>query len=60
MNYGKKFLYIIVSALGMYIIISGLAFATGHFAGHSGPSAYGLIVAGILITIWGLSKLKKA
>ena len=60
MNYRKKFLYILVSALGMYIIISGIAFKTGYFAGHSEFSSYVLMVAGVLITLWGLSKLKRS
>ena len=60
MNYGKKFLYILISAFGMYIIISGIAFKTGYFHGHSGASSYVLMIAGALITIWGLGKLKRS
>ena len=44
----------------MYIIISGIAFKTGYFAGHSDFSSYVLMVAGVLITLWGLSKLKRS
>lgn len=58
MNYGKKFLYILASALGMYVIISGIAFKTGYFPGHQGASNYVLMLVGAIITIWGLNKLK--
>ncbi len=60
MNYGQKIKYILISAVGMYVIISGIAFKVGYFPGHSGSSAIGLIVAGVIITIWGLAKLKNA
>ena len=59
MNYGKKFLYILASALGMYVIISGIAFKTGYFPGHSANSSYVLMIVGAIIPIWGLNKLKR-
>lgn len=57
MNYGKKFLYIMMSAFGMVIAITGICYKTGYFTGHEGNSSYVLIVAGLLIMIYGLKKL---
>lgn len=59
MNYGKKFLYIILSAVGMLIAIIGIAYKTGYFPGHEGNSAYGLLFAGLVLTIFGLVKLHR-
>ena len=59
MNYGKKFLYIMLSAAGMIVAITGICYKTGYFPGHSVTSAYALIVIGVLITILGLVNLNK-
>ena len=57
MNYGRKFLYIIISAAGMMIAITGLAYKTGYFPGHSDSSAYMFLGVGLAITILGLINL---
>ena len=57
MNYGKKFLYIMLSAAGMMIAIMGIAYKTGYFPGHTGNNAYGLLFAGLVLTVYGLIKL---
>lgn len=59
MDYGKKFLYIMLSAAGMMIAIIGIAYKTGYFPGHSSTGAYGLMAVGIIITILGLMNLRK-
>ncbi|MDO4834349.1 MAG: hypothetical protein Q4A40_04865 [Bacillota bacterium] len=59
MNYGKKFLHIIMAAVGMLICIVGIAYRTGYFPGHSNAGAMFFIVAGAIITISGLAKMKK-
>ncbi|MDD4200191.1 MAG: hypothetical protein PHS19_02245 [Eubacteriales bacterium] len=58
MNYGKKFLHIIMAAAGMMICIMGIAYKTGYFPGHSNASAILLIVAGAVITVFGLLRTK--
>ncbi|MDO4177285.1 MAG: hypothetical protein Q4D99_07455 [Bacillota bacterium] len=58
MNYGKKFLHIIMAAAGMMICIMGIAYKTGYFPGHSNASAMFFIVAGAIIAIFGLAKMK--
>ena len=58
MNYGKKFLHILIAAFGMYVIITGIAFKTGYFSGHTGNSSYLLMLVGLIIMVWGLMKLK--
>ncbi|MDO4869682.1 MAG: hypothetical protein Q4A65_05280 [Bacillota bacterium] len=57
MNYGKKFRYILTAAAGMMIAIIGIAYKTGYFSGHEGNSAYGLVVCGLVIMVYGLAKL---
>ncbi len=59
MNYGKKFKYIMIAAAGMFIAITGIAFKTGYFPGHSDFSAYILLVLGTFFTIYGLIQLSK-
>ena len=57
MNYRKKFCYIMIAAIGMFIAITGIAYKTGYFPGHTGTSAYGLLFAGLVLTVFGLIKL---
>ena len=57
MNYGKKLLCIIMSAIGMYIMSMGWAFKIGYFQGHSQTSAYFLLIFGLVVTVFGLYKL---
>ena len=59
MNYGKKFLFIMLSAAGMMIAITGIAYKTGYFPGHSTASAYACLIIGVLITVLGLANLRK-
>ena len=59
MNYKKKFLYIIISAIGMLIAIIGIAYKTGYFSGHSVTSAYVCMAFGLVLTIMGLMNLRK-
>ena len=59
MNYGKKFLYIMLSAAGMMIAITGICYKTGYFPGHSDSSAYLCLGIGLAITILGLANLNK-
>ncbi len=59
MNYGKKFLYIMATALGMTVAITGICYKTGYFPGHSETSAFALIVIGVLLTVLGLMNLRK-
>ncbi|MCQ2546219.1 MAG: hypothetical protein MJ161_01560 [Clostridia bacterium] len=58
MNYGKKFLHIIMAGVGMMICVMGIAYKTGYFPGHSNASAMFFIAAGAIITIFGLIKMK--
>ena len=58
MNYGKKFLHIIMAAAGMMICIIGIAYKTGYFPGHSEGSALFFMIAGAIIAIFGLIKMK--
>lgn len=60
MNYGKRFLYIMASAIGMTITITGIAYKTGYFPGHSDTSAFALLVIGILLTVMGLINLHRS
>ncbi|MGX8774141.1 MAG: hypothetical protein ACSW8G_03695 [Bacillota bacterium] len=59
MNYGKKFLYIMLSAAGMMIAITGICYKTGYFPGHSESSAWMVICVGAAITVMGLINLNK-
>lgn len=59
MNYGKKFLYIMLSGAGMMITVIGIAYKTGYFPGHSDMSANAALIIGIVITILGLANLRK-
>lgn len=58
MNYGRKFLHIIMAAAGMMICIMGIAYKTGYFPGHSNTSATFFMAAGAIIAIFGLIKMK--
>lgn len=58
MNYGKKFLHILIAGAGMMICVIGLAYRTGYFTGQSGTSSTLMITAGIAIAIIGLAKMK--
>lgn len=58
MNYGKKFLYIMLSAAGMMIAITGICYKTGYFPGHE-SSAWMTICVGVAITVLGLINLNK-
>lgn len=59
MNYGKKFLYIMATAIGMTIAITGICYKTGYFPGHSTTSAFALLVVGVLLTVLGLINLRR-
>lgn len=59
MYYGKKFLFIMISAIGMMIAITGIAYKTGYFPGHSVQSAYFCIIFGVVLTVLGLLNLRK-
>ncbi len=60
MNYGRKFLYIIISAVGMMILITGICYKTGYFPGHSDASTFGCLVMGTLLTVLGLINLHRS
>ena len=60
MNYGRKFLYIIISAVGMMILITGICYKTGYFPGHSDGSAFACIAVGAAITVMGLINLHRS
>lgn len=60
MNYGRKFLYIMISAAGMMIAITGICFKTGYFPGHSDTSAFAALALGVLITVLGLVNLHRS
>ncbi len=60
MNYGKRFLYIMASALGMTVAITGICYKTGYFPGHSDTSAFALIVIGVALTVLGLANLHRS
>ena len=57
MNYGKKFLSIIMAGAGMMILIIGWAYKTGFFPGHTEASAYGLMAFGAVIMLFGFYKM---
>ena len=58
MNYGKKFLHIIMAAAGMMICVIGIAYKTGYFTGASATSSTFFLIAGAIVTIYGLVRLK--
>ena len=60
MNYGKRFLYIMLSAAGMTIGIIGICYKTGYFPGHSEASAFACIAVGAVITFMGLVNLRNS
>ena len=59
MNYGRKFLFIIISAVGMMILITGICYKTGYFPGHSEMSAYACMIIGIILAIIGLANMRR-
>ena len=59
MNYGRKFLFIIISAVGMMILITGICYKTGYFPGHSVTSAYFTRGLGVVLTILGLANMRR-
>lgn len=58
MNYGKKFLHILMAGAGMMICVMGIAYKTGYFPGHSSKSALFFMIAGAIIAIYGLVRMK--
>ncbi len=58
MNYGKKILHILMAAAGMLICIVGISYKTGYFTGGSNAIALFMMVAGAVIAIFGLIKMK--
>ena len=60
MNYGKRFLYTMLSAAGMIIAITGICYKTGYFPGHSTASAFACLTIGSVITILGLINLHRS
>ena len=60
MNYGRKFLYIMLSAAGMMIAITGICYKTGYFPGHSDTAAFATLALGVLITVLGLINLHRS
>ena len=57
MNYGKKFLSIIMAAAGMMILITGWAWKTGYFPGHSQTGSYFLMIFGAVVMLFGFYKM---
>ena len=60
MNYGKRFLYIMLSAAGIMIAITGICYKTGYFPGHSDTSAFLTLTLGVAITVLGLVNLHRS
>jgi len=59
MNYGKRFLYILLAGGGMMITVFGIAFKTGYFPGHSEKSALICIAVGVVLTFLGLGNMRR-
>ena len=58
MNYGSKFLHILLAGGGMMIFVVGLAYKTGYFTGGSTAMSYFFMAAGAIVAIAGLIKMK--
>ncbi len=60
MNYGKRFLYIMISAVGMMVAITGICYKTCYFPGHSDTAAFATLTLGVLLTVLGLVNLHRS